>query len=79
MATGVVVQVAPGGAPRGSPVITRVAVSQVEEAPPNVGRRIVVAIADQAPEAGVSIERVAAARVRDDPEVILTAQVVDPR
>ena len=80
---GVVVQRAAGRLPRRRPeiagrVIGRV-VAQIDVAPAGVERRVVVAIAGQPAQAGIPVEGVAAGGVRDEPEIGLAAQVVDPR
>ena len=54
-------------------------IAQVDQAPAPVGRHVVVAKAGQASQPGVFVEGVAAAGLRDDAEVVLAADVVDPR
>src|SRR5690606_36853500 len=64
--------------PRRGPVRAARVVAQVDVAPARVGRDVVVAVAGEAAQPGVLIKGVAARRVRDQAEVRLTAQVVDP-
>ena len=56
----------------------RVAVLHVEVAAVGVQRDVVVAVAREAAQAGVLVERVAAGRVRHEGEKVLVAKVVDP-
>src|SRR5665811_1890826 len=51
---------------------------RVEIAPAQVERNVVVAIAREPAQASVTVERVAAGGIRDDPEIRLATQVVDP-
>ena len=75
----VLLQLALRGLPAGAPVIAGRVVADVEIPPTDVERCVVVAIARQAAEPGVAEEGVPARGVRDDPEVFLAAEVVDPR
>ncbi len=72
-------EVAVGRLPAGAPVVAAVVVADVQVSPAQVERRVVVPVAGESPQAGVAHERVAAGRVRDDPEVLVAAEVVDPR
>ena len=75
----VVVQLACGSAARTATRTRRVCVvAQVDVAPAAVERRVVVAVAGQPAQAGIPVEGIAAGGVRDDPEIGLAAQVVDP-
>ncbi len=74
----VVVQLTPGRLPGRRPVVTGRVVTQVEVAAADVERRVVVAVPGQPAQPGVAVERIAARGVRDQPEVLLGAQVVDP-
>ena len=74
----VVVELALGRLPAGAPVRAVVVVAEVQVAPAEVERCVVVAVARQPPQPRVPVERVAAGGVRDDPEVVLAAEVVDP-
>ena len=56
----------------------RVAVLDVEVTAVGVQRDVVVAVAREAAQAGVLVERVAAGRVRHEREEVLVAEVVDP-
>ena len=65
--------------PRRRPEFAGVVVAEVEVAPAEIERRVVVAVARQAAQAGVAIKRVAAGGVGDDAEVRLATEVIDPR
>src|SRR5450759_41066 len=79
MSAGVVLQLALGRLPAGAPEVARDVVAEVDVPAAQIERRVVVPIARQPAEPGVAVERVPARRVRDDPEVLLAAEVVDPR
>ena len=76
---GVVLDGVARGLPRRRPEPARFFVAQIDVASAEIEGRIVVAIAGEAAEAGISIERVAAGGVGDDAKVRLAAKVVHPR
>ncbi len=78
VAAAVVLEIALGRLPARAPEVARVVVSKVDVPAAQVERRVVVAVSGQTPKARVAVERVAAGRVRDDPEVAFAAQVVYP-
>jgi hypothetical protein len=75
----VVLEIRSHGLPRRRPVLAVRPVEHIEVAPPRVGRDVVVPVARQPPEASVTVEGVPPCRVGDDPEVLLAAEVIDPR
>ena len=79
VAAGVPVELTLGRLPARVPVVAAVVVADVQEAAADVERRVVVAIPDQPPQPGVAVERVPAGGVGDERDVVLAAQVVDPR
>ena len=78
MAAAVVLEVTLGRLPAGAPVFARFVVAQVDVPPTQVKWSVVVAVSADAAETGVAIEGVAAGRIRNDPEIGLIAQIVDP-
>jgi hypothetical protein len=74
----VVVGVSPDRLPRRAPELARRVVAHVDVTPAGVGRDVVVAVPRQPAQPRVAIEGVAAAGVRDDAEVILAPEIVDP-
>ena len=79
VAAAVAVELAARGLPRRRPEVARVVVPDVQIAAAPVERHVVVAVSGEAPQARVVAEGVAARRVRDEREVVLGAQVVEPR
>src|SRR5688572_15873253 len=77
--TSVILEVGSDRRPGRGPVVAARSITHVEVAPAGVGRDVVVAVARQPSEPGVAVEGVPTSGVRDDPEVLLAAQVVDPR
>ena len=78
MAAAVIIELVLRRLPARAPVLARFVVAQVDVPAANVQWGVVVAVPGQAAQAGVAIEGVAASGVRDDPEVRLAAQIVDP-
>ena len=78
VAAGVAVQVALRRLPARVPVVAADVVAHVEEAAAHVERGVVVAVAEEPSQPCVTDERVAARGVRQEREVVLAAQVVDP-
>jgi len=78
VASGVVLKVAAGGLPGGRPELAALVVPQIDVTPALVEGDVVVAVPGQPSEARIAIEGVAAARVRDQSDVVAGAQVVDP-
>src|ERR1700690_207684 len=78
MPAAVILEIALGGLPARAPVIARVVVTKVYLATAQIQRCVVVTVACQPSQARVAVERIAAGRVRDDPEVRLAPEVVDP-
>ncbi len=64
--------------PAGTPVVAGEVVTQVQVAAADIEGRVVVAVARQAAQAGIAIERVTAGGVGDEAQVVLGPQVVDP-
>src|ERR1700730_4286874 len=69
----------PGGLPRWRPVITGAVIPQVEVAASGVTGHVVVPVPGEPAQPGVQVPGVASGRVRDGTEVLVRAQVVDPR
>ncbi len=61
------------------PELARTGVAQVQVAPAQIEGSAVVVVAREPAQSGVSVERVAAGGVRDDPEIGFASQIVDPR
>jgi hypothetical protein len=61
------------------PELAGVVVADVEIAPADIERRVVVAVAGQAAQARVAVKGIAAGGVRDDAEIRFAAEVIDPR
>jgi hypothetical protein len=78
VAAAIVVELGPRGLPRRRPELFAVPVTDVQVAATGVRRNPVVAVAGQPSEPGITVERVAAGGVGDDPEELLAAEVVDP-
>ena len=78
MAAAVALEFALRRLPARVPIVARGVVADVQESATDVQRSAVVAIADQSAQPGVPVERVATGGVRDEGEVVLVAQVVDP-
>ena len=78
VAAGIICELAarrlPGGRPEVATIVAKINVATAE-----IKGRIVVAIASEASQAGVAIERVAAGGVGDDAEISLAAEIIDPR
>ena len=79
VAAGVVLQLALGRLPARAPVVARGVVAEVEVPAAEVERRVVVAVTGEPAQARVPVEGVSARGVRDEPEELLAAEVVDPR
>ena len=75
----ITVQVTLGRLPGRRPVLTRAVVTQVEITATGISRDAVVAVSGDPPHPGISIARVPARRIRDDAEIGIRAQVIDPR
>ena len=65
--------------PRWRPELVGVVVADIEVAPADIKRRVVVAVAGQAAEARVAVKRVAARSVGDEAEIGFAAEIIDPR
>ena len=78
VAAGVVVELGARGLPGRRPEFAGVVVAQVDVAPAEIERHVVVAVAREAAQAGVAIKGVAAGGVGDDSEIGLAAEVIDP-
>ena len=78
MAALVFIEFDAGGHPGRRPVLAAGVIAQIEIASTHIERGVVVAIACQAAQAGIFVKGVAAGRVRDQTEIVFTAQVVDP-
>jgi hypothetical protein len=79
VAAGVAVELTLGRLPARVPVVLGVVVADIQEAAANVERGVVVAVPDQPPEPGVAEERIPAGGVGQEGDVVVAAQVVDPR
>ena len=79
VAANVVFEIATGRLPRGRPEFAGLIVAQVDVAPAQVERNVVIAIARKAAKPRITVEGISASRVRYQPEVGLTSQVIDPR
>ena len=75
----VIVQLGPRGLPGRRPELPRVVVPDVEIAPAEIKRRVVVAVARQPAQARIAVKGIPAGGVGDDAEVGFTTQIVDPR
>ena len=73
------VEITAHGLPRRRPEAACFRVAQIKVAPVRVERDVVVAIAGQASQPGVAVERVPAACVRNQTEELFAAQIIDPR
>ena len=76
VAAGVVIQRRLGGLPAGVP--DSAAIVDIDAVAVHIQRGVVVAVAGDAAEPGIPVKAVAARRVGDQAEKVLTAQVVDP-
>ena len=76
VAAGVVIQRRLGGLPAGVP--DSAAIVDIDAVAVHILRGVVVAVAGDAAEPGIPVKAVAARRVGDQAEKVLTAQVVDP-
>ena len=74
----VAVEFALGRLPRRRPVLAAGIVPQVDVAAAGVGGHVVVAVPGEPAQPGVTVIRVATRRVRDDAEVRVGAEVIDP-
>ena len=68
-----------GRLPGRRPEFAVVVVADIQITAADIKRRVVVAVARQAAQARIAVERVAARGVRDDAKVRLAAEVIDPR
>jgi hypothetical protein len=78
VAAGVVLELVACGLPGGRPEFLRLVVAQVDVAPAEIERHVVVAVARDPAQAGVAIERVASRGIGNNAEIRLASQVVDP-
>src|SRR5512139_2345463 len=78
MAALVFIELDTRGHPGGRPIFTGTAVADVKVTPSHIERRVVVAIACKAAQAGILVKRVAAGRIRDKAEIFFAAEIVDP-
>ncbi len=78
MTTGIAVEHGTSRLPRRRPEVLAVVVAQIDITPAHVQRDIVVAIASQAAQPRIAVERIAAGSIGNDPEVVFAAQIINP-
>ena len=78
MAARVLFQVAASGQPGWRPVLAIRVVAQVNVAPAHVERDIVIAAPGNAAQTRIAVKGISARGIRDDAEVPLAPQIVDP-
>ena len=75
----VLVELGARGLPRWRPELVGVVVADIEVAPADIERRVVVAVPGQAAQARVAVKGIAAGGVGDEAEIGFAAEVIDPR
>src|SRR6516162_1579262 len=79
MATEVILELSLSGLPGRRPEFAGIIVTDIDIAPAEIARGVVVAVAGNSPQARVTIEGISAGGIGDDAEISLAAQIVDPR